>query len=152
MYLENIFSGQDIRRQLQNEANLFDSCDKNLKTLFVKLRVNASALRAIKVPNILETLQKTLDNLEIVERELEDYLEVKRGLFPRFYFISNDELLEILAKAQNVEAVQKHLRKCFENISRLDLKLEGRSYLIAGMISAEGENVQFNKATLQARG
>lgn len=72
-------------------------------------------------------------------------MEEKRFAFPRFYFLSNDELLEILAKANDLQAVNKHIKKCFDNISRLDFGPDPRSVVVEGMISGEGENVPFIK-------
>jgi dynein heavy chain len=53
-------------------------------------------------------------------------LEDKRNEFPRFYFLSNDELIEILAKANEMDAIQKNIRKCFECVGKLNLVNDSR--------------------------
>jgi len=66
-------------------------------------------------------------------------LETKRAAFPRFYFLSNDELLEILSQTRNPHAVQAHLRKCFDNINRIKFSEVEDSVEIIAMQSAEPE-------------
>lgn len=91
-----------------------------------------------------EQIKKHKTNLHTIQRALDDYLETKRTKFPRFYFLSNDELLEIFAKANDVMEVQKHLKKCFDNIYKLDWGDDIKVPVIRGMISGEGEVVGIN--------
>ncbi|KAK2187822.1 hypothetical protein NP493_153g04004 [Ridgeia piscesae] len=65
-----------------------------------------NALRAATASGVLEMLQVANTNLEKIQKCLEDYLETKRLVFPRFYFLSNDELLDILSQSKNPDAVQ----------------------------------------------
>jgi dynein heavy chain, axonemal len=64
-------------------------------------------------------------------------LEEKRSAFPRFYFLSNDELLEILAKAADIDAIQKNIKKCFDGVHKFLISDQGKN--IEGMISPEAE-------------
>ncbi|MEQ2165650.1 hypothetical protein GOODEAATRI_019309 [Goodea atripinnis] len=70
---------------------------------------------------LLENLSNMSTKLEEILKAMDVYLENKRQIFPRFYFLSNDDMLEILGQSQNPEAMQPHMKKCFDNIKSLQL-------------------------------
>ncbi|XP_054978204.1 dynein axonemal heavy chain 6 [Sorex araneus] len=167
LYLESIFNAPDIQRQLPAEAKMFLQVDKSWKEIMRKVNRLPNALRAATQPGLLETFQNNNALLDQIQKCLEAHLESKRVIFPRFYFLSNDELLEILAQTRNPQAVQPHLRKCFDSISKLEfavmISTEGKIPGLEGepekvftndilaMLSPEGERVSLGKG-LKARG
>lgn len=70
-------------------------------------------------PYVYNKLNTMVDNLDGILRALEKYLETKRQLFPRFYFISNDDLLEILGNSKKPQLIQVHLKKLFDNVNKI---------------------------------
>ncbi|XP_032594376.1 dynein axonemal heavy chain 6 [Drosophila grimshawi] len=158
VYLEAIFASADIQRQLPNEAKMFNQVDKNFKDIVRQAKKVALALPTMSSVEIYDMLMEDNRLLDAISRGLEAYLEVKRVVFPRFYFLSNDELLEILAQTRIPQAVQPHLRKCFDAIYRLEFgqKDGGDGKMIptndiVAFLSPEGEKLQFGKG-LKARG
>eukprot|EP00741_Cyanophora_paradoxa_P000409 tig00000404_g400.t1 len=151
MYLESIFGAPDIQKQLPQEAKMFNAVDKSWKSIMKRTNDERNAMKATTAKGLLETFQSHNGKLDKIQKSLEDYLETKRKAFPRFYFLSNDELLEILAQTKNPQAVQPHLRKCFDNIYKLDFGDDPKSIDIFHMLSGEGEKVQLGK-NLKARG
>ena len=79
---------------------------------------------------------------------MQKYLETKRDAFPRFYFLSDDELLDILANADNREIIQGYLKALFDGLVKLDMPTDDE---IKGMISREGEKIEFTR-TLRPSG
>jgi dynein heavy chain, axonemal len=157
IYLESIFSAPDIQRQLPNEAALFSQVNSSWKDLMLKAEKNPLAISICTDTNILKILRKNNEQLEQILLHLEAYLESKRVIFPRFYFLSNDELIEIIAQARNTRAVQPHMNKCFDAIWRIQFKnddAEGKPLTpdkedssptnIIAMISPEREIVKFS--------
>lgn len=63
-----------------------------------KTNTTKAVHKAVTV-GLLEKFREYKETLNQIQKALESYLEDKRVVFPRFYFLSNDELLEILAKA-----------------------------------------------------
>lgn len=159
IYLEAIFSAPDIQRQLPHETKMFTVVDKNWKEIMRNVAKYPLALPAMTQNGYIDVMKKNNSMLEQITRCLEAYLEVKRVAFPRFYFLSNDELLEILAQTKNPHAVQPHLRKCFDAVARIEFGMrdgekKGEKVLtneILKMVSPEGEKVEFNRG-LKARG
>lgn len=68
--------------------------------------------------NDLDDISKRLDESQKV---LFSLLETKRGAFSRFYFLANDDLFELLGNSKNPEKVNKHIKKCFEGIKKLNI-------------------------------
>eukprot|EP00698_Gefionella_okellyi_P007692 TRINITY_DN1880_c0_g3_i1.p1 TRINITY_DN1880_c0_g3~~TRINITY_DN1880_c0_g3_i1.p1 ORF type:complete len:4251 (-),score=1210.42 TRINITY_DN1880_c0_g3_i1:76-12828(-) len=141
MYLEPIFSSPDINRQLPVEGTRFAEVDALWRGLMGAVQKNPAIMVVYTTQeNLLKRLKDANKKLDEIQKGLNDYLEMKRAGFPRFYFLSNDELLSILSQTKEVKAVQPHLPKCFENIHKLTFEQDN---LITAMHSVESEVIPF---------
>jgi dynein heavy chain, axonemal len=147
MYLESIFIGAgDIRMQLPEEAARFDRLDKIFKKLMADTAKHNLVVEACSVEGRLAVLQGLSNDLEACQKSLSDYLESKRNAFPRFFFISDEELLSILG-SHNPKNVQEHIIKMYDNVLKLNFGTGKYEKFIVGMTSADGESLDFKRPT-----
>ena len=82
--------------------------------------------------------------MDDIQKKVEEYLDEKRTEFPRLYFISNDELLQLLSQ-NSIDGVEPQLNKLFDQLSRFERAADASVPDLMGMISADGEVVEFGK-------
>ena len=87
----------------------------------------------------LGEFKELIASFDKIQKSLTDYLDTKRSAFPRFYLISDEELLSILGTS-DVDAIQPHMIKLFDNCKELHFS---RVKIAAGMWSEEKEYLTF---------
>ena len=87
-----------------------------------------------------EKLRTILEQIDRCQKALNEFLEQKRDKFPRFYFISDEDLLEVLGQSKSPTVIQSHLKKLFMGIHKV--KFNSENTTITHMISSDEEEVK----------
>ena len=143
-HLEPIFiATEDIRKNLPEDSARFDAIDTDFKKLLVKVSTTQNVIEATNQPGLVPDLERLQNELSICEKALADYLETKRLAFPRFYFVSSVDLLDILSNGNEPSFVARHLTKLFDATARLEFQT-GTKIALA-MFAKDGEKVELNE-------
>ena len=140
VYLEPIFG----RGSLPQEQGRFRRIDDEYRNIMIGVGMDPKVISLCSISGLKDTLDMLIDQLERCQKALNDFLEEKRSKFPRFYFIGDDDLLEILGQAKNPTVIQTHLKKLFSGIYRVEFG-ENNSKIVA-FLSSAGERVQLHNA------
>eukprot|EP00586_Coscinodiscus_wailesii_P014222 CAMPEP_0172510176 /NCGR_PEP_ID=MMETSP1066-20121228/226876_1 /TAXON_ID=671091 /ORGANISM="Coscinodiscus wailesii, Strain CCMP2513" /LENGTH=4214 /DNA_ID=CAMNT_0013289037 /DNA_START=123 /DNA_END=12767 /DNA_ORIENTATION=+ len=151
VYLEGIFfSSADIKSQLPSEWTRFKNVDGEFVQLMRRVSARPYAVEVLGIENLQTILGRMGQMMGVVQRALGEYLERQRGDFSRFYFLGDDDLLEIIGnqsggdgEGSGMGVVLSHLGKMFAGITSVrmaPIEVGGNASFDA-MISKDGEIV-----------
>lgn len=90
----------------------------------------------------MKELRGSVAALERCQKALSDFLETKRQAMPRFYFIGDEDLLELLGQSKRIDVVHAHLKKLFQGIHRIEVSPDRR---ITAVKASSSETVVLSK-------
>jgi dynein heavy chain len=146
--LESIFlASADIRAQLPEDTKRFEGIDQEFKDLMKEATNTPNVVEACTAEGREEGLKSMTARLEICQKSLNEYLDMKKKIFPRFYFVSDKALLDILSNGNNPPKIMPHLGSCYGDMEILIFKeLEDGSKSTTeaiAMVAKDGERVEF---------
>ena len=142
--LVSVFSAGDIAKQMPAEAKKFKQIDKQWRKIMERAHEQKIVVQCCQNDILKSSLGGLKEGLEQCQKKLEDYLEKKRGTFPRFYFCSNADLLKILSVGSDPNAVQDDFEKLFDSINRVTFDEIDRKLIISlhGFLKGSEEDIQ----------
>lgn len=147
MHFRGIFAGSaDIKHLLPVESARFNNINSEFLTLMKKVAKFPFVLEVLNIAGVQKSLERLAELLSKIQKALGEYLERERSSFPRFYFVGDEDLLEIIGNSKDIPRVMKHLKKMFAGLSTLLLDDDDGLPVITGMVSREGEEVQFSQS------
>lgn len=143
VYLEGVFSNNaEIKHILPVESSRFQNINSELFVILRKVYKSPLVLDVLNIPGIQTSIERLADLLNKVQKALGEYFEKERQRFARFYFIGDEDLLEIIGNSQDISRTEKHLNKMFAGIHSLEYASESK--IITAVRAKEGEVVQLD--------
>jgi dynein heavy chain len=153
-YLENLFLGSDeVKKELPEQAKQFVFIDQEVKRILIDATAKQYCTTFCDQEWVLKSLENVLSQLQVCEKALNKFMDEKKKCFPRFYFTSSSDLLDILSNGNMPAKIMKFMSKIFQAIENLELKESGNERPVAiGMHTNVGSEYVPYSAPLKLMG
>ncbi|MCJ1316193.1 hypothetical protein MMC15_001513 [Xylographa vitiligo] len=143
VYLEGVFTGNaDIKHLLPMESSRFQNINAEFFAILKKVNKSPFVLDVLNIVGVQKTLERLAELLNKIQKALGEYLERERMSFPRFYFVGDEDLLEMIGNSNDTMRIAKHFRKMFAGMSGILMPQES---VITGVTSKEGEVLELGR-------
>jgi dynein heavy chain len=129
--LVSVFSSGDISKQMPTESKKFKQINQQWLKIMERAHEQKNVIACCTNDILKNSLGVLQEGLEFCQKKLENYLESKRNIFPRFYFCSNGDLLKILSVGSDPNAVQDDFEKLFDAINHVSFDDADRRLIIS---------------------
>ena len=140
LYLEPIYTTEDIAAQMQTESRQFKDVDTTWKTIMEMVQENPNVIHITESNGVMDMLSKSDNTVKDILKGLDKYLNKKCLDFPRLFFLSRQEVLGLLSETRDPTRTKDYLRLCFSGIHALDFD---ELQEIQSMQSVKGERIPF---------
>ena len=120
-----------------NYREVFKRIDDDFRLIMGDTFKDSRVVALLRIGSIKSMLNSMLERLERCQKSLNEFLEQKRSSFPRFYFIGDEDLLQILGQASKPTVIQTHLKKLFAGIHSVNFDEAGKNILTMNSIQGE---------------
>lgn len=143
-YLDGVFGNNlDIRSSLPTESTRFNNLSFEFINILKRISKFTAVIDILSIKSLRETFQKIEESLERTKKGLTNYLEEQRLLFPRFYFLGNEDMLELIGGSNDINKVNRHVKLMFFGVESLIKDKDTSS--ITDIISPEGERLKLSR-------
>lgn len=120
-YLEPLFIGsEEVKRELPEDAQRFQGIDSQVRQILHKAWKIRNVKAVCTQSGLLASLQDIEKEQEHCKKSLSDFLDGKRRQFPRFYFMSEADLLTLLSNSSTPIKVLSLVSVCWAHTILLD--------------------------------
>ena len=122
LYLEPLFIGsEEVKQELPEDAFRFAGIDLDVRETLRKTWARKNVMSSCTAEGLSASLERIVQRLELCQKSLKEFLEGRRRQFPRFYFVSEADLLDILSNGSTPHRILVHTPKIYLSTKTLVL-------------------------------
>ncbi|MES1904333.1 MAG: Dynein heavy chain 3, axonemal, partial [Paramarteilia canceri] len=120
--IQPIFGNKTIHSQFNNEKKIFDSITSTLDEIEKFTSENIFVHKLSNLNDFHDTLEKSMLKLDQISLEIEKFAVNKREIFPRLYFISSEEIINLILSCDSRGCPNySHFSKLFNGIKSYEV-------------------------------